>query len=296
MFTISLALAGWGAYAYARWLFRDRRTGFVAGAAYLFAPYLLTNIYERGAAAEALALGLLPWVFWALHRTLERPNRNQIAVGGVLVGLLILAHNITALFVLPAVLIYLLLLAWRERRMPQMTAVAAAIGLGLGLSAFYWMPAIAEIGYTKIEALMLNGPLSAAQNLVPLTDLVQGSLAVDYWGGGRFHLPLWQAVVFVLSVIAIPFQAVRMRFALILLAGLAVIALAMQLTVAQGFWETLPLVRFIQFPWRLLGLVSFCSAMLTGSIFLTAPAQRHSGYTSRRSLAFVDRTGWSAAA
>ncbi len=270
-FTIGLALAGGGAYAYARWLFRDRRAGFVAGAAYLFAPYLLTNIYERGAAAEALALGLLPWVFWSLHRALEQPNRSQIALGGVLVGLLVLAHNITALFVLPAILIYLVLLAWREHRMPQLTAVAAAIGLGLGLSAFYWMPAIAEVGYTKIEAAMLSGPRSAAQNLVSLTDLVQRSLLVDYWGGTRFHLALWPAVLLVLSVIAIPFQVVRMRFALILLAGLAAIALAMQLTVTRPFWEILPLVRFIQFPWRLLGLVSFCTAMLTGSIFLLRP-------------------------
>ena len=114
-------------------------------------------------------------------------------------------------------------------------------------------------------------PCPLAQNLVPLTDLVQGSLVVDYWGGGRFHLALWQVVVLVLSVIAIPFQAARMRFALILLTGLAVVALAMQLTVARIFWETLPLVRFIQFPWRLLGLVSFCTAMLTGSIFLLRP-------------------------
>ena len=118
---------------------------------------------------------------------------------------------------------------------------------------------------------MLSGPLSAAQNLTPLTGLVQGSLVVDYWGAGRFHLALWQAVVFVLSVIAIPFQAAKMRFALILLAGLTVVALALQLTVARAFWETLPLVRFIQFPWRLLGLVSFCVAMLTGSIFLLRP-------------------------
>ena len=284
VFTGSLALAGWGAYIYARWLFRDRRAAFVTAAAYLFAPYLLTNIYERGAAAEALALGLLPWVFWSLHRALDKPTRSRVAAGGVVVGWLILAHNITALFVLPAVLGYLLLVAWRERRLRQLAAVGAAIALGFGLSAFYWMPAMGEIGTTQVEASMLSGPLSAANNLAPLHDLVQRSLAVDYWGSQRFHLALWQACVLLVSMIAIPFQTARTRFILILYTGLAVIALVLQLTLARAFWETVPLVRFIQFPWRLLGLISFCTAMLAGSVFLLRPLRGAAGTVLAASL------------
>lgn len=277
MFTVALLLSGLGAYTYARWLFRDRRAAFVAGAAYLFAPYLLTNVYERGALAETLALGLLPWVFWGLHRALEQPQRERVAVGAILVALLMLAHNITALFGLPVVVIYLALTAWYQRRLNQFVGVVAACGLGLGLSAFYWVPALAEVRYTRVESSMLSGRFSAAENLVQLKDLVQSTLVVDHWGPNRFRLALWQAVVFVLAVIAIPFQAKAVRFVVILLAGIAAVALIMQLTVSRSFWEAFPLVRFVQFPWRLLGLASFCIALVTGSLFLLPPLRTNLG-------------------
>ena len=101
-FTLALLLAGVGAYVYARWLFADRRAALVAGFAYLFAPYLLLNIYERGANAELLALGLLPWVFWAAHHILRSENPVWLWASAGLLALLMLAHNITAAVRLPS--------------------------------------------------------------------------------------------------------------------------------------------------------------------------------------------------
>ena len=95
---------------------RIDRAALVSGVAYLFAPYLLTVVYERGAAAEALALGLLPWTAWALHRSLYGRGRLWLRFAAILVALLILAHNITALFALSALAVYLGLLVIWERR------------------------------------------------------------------------------------------------------------------------------------------------------------------------------------
>jgi hypothetical protein len=106
---------------------------------------------------------------------------------------------------------------------------------------------------------------------------LQRSLVVDYWGPERFHLALWQALVLGLAACAIAFQATRHRFTLIMLLGIAAVALVLQLTFFRWFWETVPLVRFIQFPWRLLGLVSFCAALLTGSLFLLRPLRGRLG-------------------
>lgn len=270
VFTLNLALAGVGAYIYARWLFGSRQAALVSGLAYLLAPYLLTVIYERGAAAEGLALGLIPWVFWALHRLLNERSRGSIAGAAVLVALLLLAHNITALFVLPVVTVYLLLLAWHEGRLKQLVGVLGAIMLGLGLSAFYWVPALGEVRFARVEG-MLVGRTNVLNNLVPWRELVQPAWVFDYWGAMRFHLSLWQAVLGVLSALAIAIQPPRLRFNLILFAGVALLALILQLTASRVFWETMPLVRFIQFPWRLLGLISFCIAMLLGSVFCGKP-------------------------
>jgi hypothetical protein len=48
---------------------------------------------------------------------------------------------------------------------------------------------------------------------------------------------------------------------------IVVIALAFMMTSASApLWRVLPLIRFLQFPWRLLGPASLCLALLVGSL------------------------------
>jgi len=47
--------------------------------------------------------------------------------------------------------------------------------------------------------------------------------------------------------------------------------MVLQLEVTRAFWEAAPLVRFIQFPWRLLGLASLWIAVLLGTMFAAIP-------------------------
>lgn len=278
MFTWALLLASSGVYVYTRWLFRDRKAAFVAGAVYLFAPYLLTNVYERGAAAESLALAIVPWVFWSVHRLIAEEQGSWLWISAVLIALLALAHNITALFVLPVVLLSALVLALALGRLQRLAGLALAVALGLGLSAFYWLPALAEIGYVQVERTMVDDSKNVVAHLSPLSEFVQTSLVFDYWGPMRFHPAFWQIALGALGVIGVAFQDRRLRLPLAFMAGLWIVTLALQLTVSQPFWESLPLVRFIQFPWRLLGLASFSLAVLTGSLFLLKPLQRVPGW------------------
>jgi len=265
-FTLALALAGLGAYTYARWLFADRRAALVAGFAYLFAPYLLLNTYERGASAELLALGLLPWVFWATHHLLRSENRSWFLASASLVALLMLAHNITALFAIPLLAGYLVLLAWHEGAWRRLPVVALAIGLGLGLSAFYWMPALTERSLTRLESYMLGSDNVPLKHLRSLSNLFQPLLVFDFWGPQRFNPALWQALALGAGVLAIGWVPRRLRFNLIVIAGALAGVYLLQTNMSRAFWEVAPLVRFIQFPWRLLGPVSFFSALLLGAV------------------------------
>jgi hypothetical protein len=278
MFTVALLLASSGVYVYTRWLFRDRKAAFVSGAVYLFAPYLLTNIYERGAAAESLALAIVPWLFWSVHRLIAEDQRAWIWISSVLIALLVLAHNITALFVLPVLLASALLLTLALGRLNRLASLALAVGLGLGLSAFYWLPALAEISYVQVESTMVDDSKSVVAHLAPLREFVQTSLVFDYWGPMRFHPAYWQIALGALGVIGVAFQDRRLRLPLAFIAGLWIVTLVLQLTVSRPFWESLPLIRFIQFPWRLLGLASFSLAVLTGSLFLLGPLRRAPGW------------------
>src|SRR5262249_44574807 len=70
---VLLFVAGLSMYALTSAFF-GRRGGMVAGAAYIFAPYMLVNVYARGDYSEFAAQALLPLLFWTFYRLTEKPD------------------------------------------------------------------------------------------------------------------------------------------------------------------------------------------------------------------------------
>ncbi len=266
VFSLALFLAGLGMYGYAHWLFENRRAALVSAAAYQFAPYLLCNIYERGAAAETGALALLPWTAWMWHRLIDEQKARWFWLAAFLLALLVLAHNITALFSIPFILIHLVVLVWKRKSWGAIPLLGLAMVLGLGLSAFYWFPALGERGYVQVESMMLGEGTRPEDNLVMLSNLISFELAFDYWGPSRFRLSLWQAVLGTVAIAGIAVQTGKLRSSLIVLTSVLIVILFLQSETSAPFWLGIPLVRFIQFPWRLLGIASFCIALLIGAL------------------------------
>ncbi len=68
--TLLFFAGSWGMYLWTRPHFGN--IGSVAAAiVYLFTPYHFVNIYVRGAFAEFAALAVLPYLFWAIDRTIK---------------------------------------------------------------------------------------------------------------------------------------------------------------------------------------------------------------------------------
>ena len=97
VFTLALLLGGYGVYGYTRWLLGKRPAALLAASAYVLSPYLLLNVYERGALAEIFSLALLPWLLWASHHYVDHLDRLSFAGTTILTALLMLSHNITTL-------------------------------------------------------------------------------------------------------------------------------------------------------------------------------------------------------
>ena len=265
VFPAALFVGALGTYIYARWLFGARLPALVSGASFLFAPYLLTNAYQRGALSESLALSLMPWLFWTFHRLLLADDRRWVFPSAAVLALLTLAHNITAMFVaflLAAYIGWQVLSTRRWRRLPWLTAACL---LGLAAGAFFWMPAIAESGYTVVDRV-LGGHITTVASLVDWSVWVQPWLAFDYYGDLRFSVALSVVLVLGAAFAALPFQTARIRARIAPLAVGAVILLLLETRAGAWFWESVPVVRYIQFAWRLSGPVAFAVAILAGSL------------------------------
>ncbi len=266
--SLSLLLAGLGAYIYGRLLLGRRPAALAAGLLYMASPYLLLVVYERGAVAEMLIWALAPWLLWAAHGALRDGRRSRLLLTVLLVAAVFLAHNATALFVIPGVALYVAGLALLEKRQAALIGVAAAFALGAALSAFYWLPAMAEVSATSVTTYMFQGATAAVNNVVAPANVMQHSLLPQYAGDERFRLSLWQFVLGAAGALVAVGRGRRTPAGLRLLAGALLLLLLLQTTWSLPFWQHVPLVRYIQFPWRLHGLVSLCVALLGGGLLL----------------------------
>src|SRR5205807_612337 len=95
--------------------FGSRRGAIIGALAYAYLPYLLLDVYVRGALAEALGMAVLPLVFWMTRRLVRRPEFGAVSLASVGLAGLIVTHNITALIAVPVLGGYWVLLLVTER-------------------------------------------------------------------------------------------------------------------------------------------------------------------------------------
>ncbi|MGQ0600278.1 MAG: 6-pyruvoyl-tetrahydropterin synthase-related protein, partial [Anaerolineales bacterium] len=147
---LALYLGALGSYLFIRELW-GVYGGIIGAATYTLSPYFVfVDPYQRGAVPETLALGLGPWLFWAIIRLERTPSLRRMVSAAFILALLSLAHNLMSFAFLGVVLLWFgfeQLFARRTRmadRLRLWAVVVGAVALGLGLTAFMWLPAALE--------------------------------------------------------------------------------------------------------------------------------------------------------
>ena len=276
----TLIVGAVGMWGWARdWL--GWRAGLVSAMACVAAPYTAFNVLHRGAFAESLALSLAPLAFWMLHRWMTARALRYGAAFTLCYAALLLSHNISALVFTPLLALYPLFAraaSGGNEGAPAMTRPVIAqtwlmLGLGLGLTAFFWLPAFVERDLAQIEKTFLPAVFDYRFNFIQLVELFAPPAPVE---SGLVSFPVSRS----LSLAALALGALAMaglwvkrltapqkRLVVVALAGLLTSAL-MTLEVSRPVWDAVPLLRFIQFPWRFLGLAGLFTAILAGAGFV----------------------------
>lgn len=251
LLTLSLIalLGGLGVYLLAR---RFTSPGYALLLVFLFqaAPYVHTNLFVRGDLSEWMAQQLIPWPIYFLLRYCDEWQsgllmRRMLHWLGIVLGTALLCYcHPVALMFLPLLLVCLgsgCLL--QKRPLPPIIIwgeLAAAIGLGLALSAPYWLTVMQMKPQVNVAAV-LDG-FVAANNTVGLQHLLWGSLQNQSF---REFLGL----PFVIAALVGCWRGRQHPF--IFSAGLAYLILIFLITpIADWFWRIYPF-SLLQFPWRL---------------------------------------------
>lgn len=115
---------------------------------YTYTPYHLYNLYVRGSIGELVALAILPFILWQI----ERRSSFFIGIG---IGFLMISHNILAFLFLPLIVAYMLFRNGWPIKFPELIITFVPVILGVGLSAFFFIPAIYDLQYIIFEKAKL---------------------------------------------------------------------------------------------------------------------------------------------
>lgn len=149
-YALSFVFAAWGTYGL---LIRHHgaRVGIVAAILYITSPYFgLLAPHIIGDLQTLLALGILPLLFWATDRLHTLNYQQDFPLTVLLFAALLLTHPPLALsaFIFITVGLY-----WQNEQIHEHTTytlrVIFALGLGLLLSAFYWLPALYDMNRVR---------------------------------------------------------------------------------------------------------------------------------------------------
>ncbi len=267
--------AGLGMYLWARRAFGGRPVpAAVTALAYVYAPYHLADLYVRGALAELWAMAWVPWILWSLAGLLVDHEPVHLFVSAGLLAALILTHSLSLLIFGPLLFVYTLLLAG-QRGKRSLPWAAGAVALSLALSAFHWLPALAESRFVGLGA---GGSTGYREHLAPLWSAVSPSPIYRYFPEQRtvseHPVGLVQASAAALGALVWVRRRTRtpgplFRPTLVLLAAAAMLGFFMTTSLSLPVWRACePLLSFLQYPWRFQALTALGTAFLAGALAL----------------------------
>lgn len=196
----------------------------------LYLPYHLYDVYKRGSVGEVFAFVWVPFIFWQI----ERKSFFFTSVG---IALLIISHNTLAALFLPLIICYMAREIYKSKKRKQnLYYYIYTLLIGLGLSAFFWLPILFE-----------------------LRDTVFSSMQVSQWSNyfatiGQIGIASY--VVLLLVFILFIFKRVKpaKHLLTIIFCAVSIISIFMATSGSSFLWNIIP-STFVQFPFRFLSII-----------------------------------------
>lgn len=273
---LTFPLAAYSMYKFAYVISRSEKLSFLVSVAYTIIPYHALNVFVRGVYAETLAWSVLPLILERIY-TLIKTKRKSYSLA-ILLTLLLLTHNISAMIIYPLSVLWAIILLVKYRPHPsRIKIILLNMLIPIGTSAFFLFPALIEKPLVQTQS-MIFGYYSYINHFISLKQL----FISNYWGYGgstfgtefdgmsfMIGKPYW--VIFIIFVGLSFYLWLRSKKRSIDLIAIYFVFFSVVFTFlthnrSTVIWSTIPLLQYVQFPWRFIGLAG--AFMLMSSVYL----------------------------
>jgi hypothetical protein len=269
-FGLALVASGLAMFVFVRDVFGPK-AAIVSAVAYMYAPFHLYDILFRGHLPGAWAMVLYPLTLWSFRRLIRNGGAVYWASSILLYAGSFLSHNPAHFIFTPFLLCYLVLLVWLspEHRRTAVIRAGAALLIAAGLAAFFWLPALWDRQYIQLDRMITPPDLDYHTHFITVADLLALPPTADT-GQMNPGVPnslgtalISLSVISLIGLRTLPPSEKRAHL-IVALCGLAGVVF-MVLPQSVAVWDSLPLLKYLVFPHRLLRLACLLMAILSGA-------------------------------
>lgn len=261
-------LGAWGTYSLTKDIMSSE-AGILAAAAFVYAPFLLREVFLVGGYAQLLATCTMPAALWSFYRLVTRDHPAYLSTSVLLCGAVTVSHNISGMLFFPFVSLFVFWTTFSTRRWSRLKWVVPGLVLSLALVSFFLVPALMEKPLVKLDRLRqgyfdFTLHFLTLEEILSPTQVPDGSSLNPAWllNLGTAHLLL--IGVGLVGVALGPWPRERKAQVAFFPLMLAV-SVFMMLPTSRTIWEEVPLLAFAEFPWRLFSLAILAAAVLCGA-------------------------------
>jgi len=268
-----IAFGGLGVFSFSYLKNKNIFLAIVSSMVYQTTPYMLTNIFVRGAIGEILFLSFLPWVF-VLVKTRDKANYLWHMILSVFIfSGLVLSH--------PALLMIfsLIIIGWLyldgffkelfslKKNNKAISFLLSAI-LALFLTAWFWLPFLLERQFIDIAGHSITQNFS--KRYLPIKQLFFSKWG---YGGADFSkeidpfpatngLAILFIIVFSIKKLFVSRKKLNKYKKLIFWLIIFFTSIFLMLPISESFWHFSKVLPFLQYPWRLFSVTTFSGIMI----------------------------------